>query len=112
MKARSSLKHVFMAALGLALAIPALAASDGAVIERDRSTDQKESVLLAGKITDREGLQVMSVNVFALNGVPSHIERTETLTYLDKRSITQARLNCLLAPVPTRVKSSRNVSTP
>jgi hypothetical protein len=93
-----ALKYVYMAALGVALAAPALAAPEGAVIELERPSDQKESVLLAGKITDKNGSQVMSVSVFALDGVPSHIERTETYTYLDKRSITKDGETTVLAP--------------
>lgn len=80
-----ALKYIFMATLGLAMAAPALAANE-------------ESVLISGKLVDQKGSTAMSINVFAVNGIPSHIERTETISYLDKRSISKDGETIVLAP--------------
>ncbi len=89
--------------------LKALAISVGTLMGSHAIAAAPESLLISSKMTDRNGTAVMAAEVFTVDDVQSRVERTETFTFLSKRSITKGGKITALDPIQYKTGITLNL---
>ena len=87
----------------------ALTISIGALLGTHAIAAAPESLLISSKMTDRNGTVVMSAEVFTGDDIQSRVERTETFTFLSKRSVTKGGRVIALDPMEYKTGITLNL---